>query len=546
MAFIAKIMDKLAGRSSNAETIVQSIMRGERIRNIDAIKQAAAKWYPTVENSTYLAEVEARFNYFYGSMQADMSAVLKRIFPQGYDAMKQDQLNVRLIRYLVSKRASVFASKGEAYLTKDGEALADDHPSKLAFDAMIDESMFWRMAREIDRGCTLCQRLMAKPWWDTDDEKIQLGTWDPRGVYIMIDPLKYWRVDSAFAVGFSKPGTNGIDGEVLEVWTRSPDGKIAQHYETGVDGDRTFDEDGKGLNPYTWADGSPMYPFVWFREDALTAIYHLTDHDLLATNRALNARMTDMVYGERFRAHPPGFFTRTETSSGKAPDVIKVGPDDVNFLNPGHDFKYVPTLTDTAAQLELVKTISSLEAKIDGIDARALFGEQTGGAESGIALKIREKGLDQYLADKREVYAPQMIDLLTRMTIVNDYWRDDRQIGLESNGLEIGFKFGSTQDIDEESISRTYESLISLNVFTAIDLRSKLTGENMAAAEAAVRKNKDLNKEMKNAPPPAFDGQKSPALFGAAKKTAEEQAGKEGKPVDEEDDMGKDMPGPEA
>jgi hypothetical protein len=502
MGFFAAVKNIFGSDASAAEAVVDQIMREHRLRNIQAIIEAARSWKPALEFSTYDEEIDNRVDYYLGNMQDDMADELERCFPQAHLRMEDDQLNMRFITWRTRKLARVFKKPGEVVLLdKAKNRVPSTHPSMVALKELLDESNFWYAAKDADRYATLCQRCAVKVWWDERNRRVQFAIWAPSQADVLVNPDFYWSVDDAYAVGFRRPGAGGLGHEQMEIWANLPDGQ-ALHFVTEQTKDVQINEG--DVNPFRdpaalGEDGQPLplYPFIWLQEDAINQLYHIANCDLLRANRALNMHLTDASYSQRFQGHSVLKLTSGEENRAKMPSVLAVGPDDVLVLPAGWEGDFISPDPMTEQNLAFARMIMQAQAQVDGIDPKVLAETGSGGAESGVAIKLKNMDVSEYIDDKKIVYRRQFEDLVRRACIVRDYYAEaagKTRINLYENGFTVSLNFAASDDpVDQAETIDNHIKMIGQNVATAVDLRMTIYAETREAAEAAVLKNKAYN-----------------------------------------------------
>jgi hypothetical protein len=481
---------------SYAKDLVARMLMDARKANIQAIVGYADQWRP----GNYRSDVQDRICYYSGDMRDDVTEALKKHFSNSWARVDSCQANVRLVRFVVDQRASVFSSVGQIYLVDRADnRLAEDDPVAKTFDRVLQDMQIWPTLQDIDGYTTLCQRCLVKPWWD--GRQMRISSWTPDQAHVLVDPDAYWDFDRAYGVALEIPSEEGLSGTPrLEVWAILPDdddrqstlGITTLHYYTGDDQD-SAPVDGESIIYRDPTTGAPFYPLYWMHDDLIPQIYYLDNVDMLEINRAINVMMADMRYGMRYQTHAALIVTRNDMSVPE-PATLPIGPDVAVVLPPGAQASFMSPQTNLDLAQKFVELIARLDVQVDAVNPSAVFAESSL-PQSGIALKIKSRDLERYLARKRLLYEPQVCELLRRSMIVHDAHASER-LDLDARGMQIKIQFGDTSMTDTTELAALYDRLIDIGASSPIEARQAIFGESSQQAESAVDAAKEVNADV--------------------------------------------------
>ena len=478
--------------------------------SIQAVLDIANKWRPSPQNYSFSEEMEARENYLLGSMQGDMLDVLRRRFPRRYDRIMKEQVNLQLYRAIINAKAKTFADVGEMYLADEAGNKVDG-PGAEAFADMVERGQFWAALKDADRYTQALSRAVVELTWDDRRACVVPNVWSQRLVHVAPNPMRYWSLDDAYVVAFEMPSEDGLlsTERRYKTWVKvkTDTGWESAHYLVGsqaikdADGNATrswysdtYDGNADAKTPFLdERTGEPVFPFVLWKPDLVCSLYWLGNEDALTINRMLNSALTDLNWNAHFHAHPIGSWEPTSgETTGKPPANVTFSPED--FVEGG-DWK--PVFTSPEFDPEPVRAmwdyLLRMDSALDGNSPIAMLTE--GGPESGYALKIRNLPLTEHRQNMIEVYRPHVIETMRRAIMVWNTYAPE--YGLATIEGEPCWEPGQIEPPrDEEADARVWQLKIQKNVSTAVDWRMSETGEDREMAEAAIRENAELNKEL--------------------------------------------------
>ncbi|MBW2122946.1 MAG: hypothetical protein JRH07_14055 [Deltaproteobacteria bacterium] len=472
------------------------LMRDQRKANLQELLTASANWQPSGEFFTYKNEMQARQDYYLGSMQSDMREVLKRHFPQTYTEVERDQVNLPLVKKEISDKAQVFVDSGDVVLVNDSGEIQKIE----SFEEMKRKSNIWSALKDADAYTQLQHRSMFKPWWDSRAGHARCSVWPAQLVDIVPDPFRWWDVDSAWAVLFTLPGISGINSSSYryEVWGYRDQDAVDAGMDNTVyfttDGNNDYRINDEDVNPFTDPrTGGSLYPFVWWQDDTITSLYVIGDEDLLTVNRQVNSILTDANYTIRFNSIPAWVHTMAEGGSELGVKTISPGCVIDIPAGAGLDPK-TPTLNITEIW-NYTKELMEIRALFGGLSPSAVRADSSA-PESGYALKIRNKPIREHRQNLVEIYRPYVEESVYRLCVVHNTYADDK---IPIEGLRVKWEPGEIDEIEDPmAVGNQYAAEIEANVSTAADWRAARYDETREEARKAVEKNAEENREQKS------------------------------------------------
>ena len=504
---------------------VEQVFSGEA--DIRSLVIEAEKWMPSGTWYDYIGEMATRIAYYKRSMQADMKKRLQEWFPETYKEIWKQQFNLPILADTIRRKAQVFANPGKFVLLDSAGNRIEDGRSAELFQRMIDAGQFVTAFQDLDGYTQLCSRSMMVLQWDPRNERVKPSVWTPNVTRIVPHEILHWDMDSAYVIMLQMPGGAGMDtsdkrwmiyakrwtgeewqsrhyiagsrthmepnaqGEMEPVRDKKTGSKVQDWYRIAIN-------DGDILPFSDWAhDGEPMYPMLWFQSDTDAELYKLDDEDMLTVNRHINAVLTDMMHVVHLNAWPEEVYTAPQ---GEGIDIQAVipgkrvaGPAHPEQLPPGVDKKYISPELPLEETTGVMQLLVDLDARLRGLPSTVVSEiKQTQGL-SGIALKIRDLPLTKHIEKMKEVYYPQVCELLRRAIIVHDTYADEK-IG----EYRVEWEPGDMDMIeDPDGKTRRSISLVSKDVKTPVDIYMEETGEtDRAVAHQRVIENAEINKSL--------------------------------------------------
>ena len=522
--------------------------------SIEEVKSIAAQWQPqpTDPDTSFTDEMTTRCEYINKSMQSDMLEQLKKALPKTHKQLAGMQVNLPVYRATVRSKARQFISGGEFSLVdENSERIEGDMDA--AFQDMLKRGQFWAGFNDADVLTQGLHRSVVELVWDDAKKCVKPCVWPQQLVHVIPDPDEYWSLDSAYAVAFEMPGESGwgstdrryktwvkVDGEsahyVIGKTKRVNEQDEAKRIEDAYSAEFTDGND-DAVIPYTDPDNAdaPLYPFVLWADDLLLAIYWLGDEDALTINRGVNLSFTDLYWGQRFHAHPAGYWEKQGDTTDTPPADVTISPGD---MIDGGGFKpaYLSPEYTPQPVVDTWNLMLRMEAMLDGNSAVAQITESSA-PESGYALTIRNLPLAEHRMRMVEIYRPFVEETLRRAIIVYNTYAKEAGSGLTPIVGKPVWNPGKMEaPKDPEADARLWALKISKNVATAIDWRMAETGEDHDTAKAAVEANAAANKELMQQ---GIAGEMFGARFGAAAQ-AEPEQDEDGKPIQPKDDEPED------
>lgn len=538
MSLIQKIQSYSQTTKAAIEKQIAKLMNKESRSNVDVLLEIAKSWMPGYSDYTYTQEMDNRISYYNGSMQDDMNDELERKFPQSYPDFEDDQLNVAHIKKIINEKAKVFCNQTEFYFTDKATGKPIKGDAQIALASFVKKTNYVSTMKQVDAYTQLCHRSLPKAWWDRRKGKVRLSVWPPHMTNVVPDPDRWWDIDSAYAVLLEIPGILGHNSSAIryEVWatrdheTAENTGLTTLHFITDVEGnDSQVNED--DVNPYIDPrTGNPVFPFVWMQDDNSTELYTLGHTNLLSTNRVINSTLTDLSFAMKMKAH--GVWVHTKAAGGEDLGVKTIGPNTVVDLENGADLEHVSTDLPIQETFGYVERLMQVDAMLSGLTPSAVRVDANS-PESGYALKIRNQPILSHRQNMIDIYYDNVVEFLRRALIVHNTYSEEK---IDPNcEYDIVWLPGELETVDDpEAIGRLYAAEIEANVSTPIEWRMERYGEDRETAEANVRANAELNKEIRKS------GLVMPEFaLGQPKEEEDEQAEENKVPEKEEDSTDK-------
>lgn len=520
MGFIDKMrrfIDSISGSSTAINTFFLERKdnggAGDLLALIDYVNQY--KEDPTY--GTYDNEMATRCAYLSGSMQADITELLKRQFPDTYLMYERDQINLKILRHIMLEKAQAFPETTQFKLvdrSTSGDADPGD-PQAKAFQEMIEKGLVHNAARQIDLLTQTCHRSAGKAWWDDDRGCVMLSVYPPQDVLIVPSPYKPWSPQSAPAVLFRHHqqlnSLNGV-GDVWEVWSANgADDTVAidengnplwvptTHYMT--DGNKEWSVNQLDANPFFDLGGKQIVPFEWFTDDGGTALYPLGDEDLLDINRVVNWGMTALHLNVINQAFPYPYIRYTGSGTGeKLPEGVVLSPKHLIHLPEGYEIAFAHPDLDITQPNDFYERLVKMEALLSQVGSETVTLEAKN-EESGRAIMLKQAKLNKHLSPLRNIYRSPFERMLEKMVIVRNTYRE--RAGL----VEIDLRkyrpvvvFGEIQlPSDRLAAGEAFQLEKENNVSTSVDWLMHVNKLSREEAEAKVEANKEYNSAEKKA-----------------------------------------------
>jgi hypothetical protein len=510
------------------KTFFKDLMEDDRALNIDQMVKEANKYKPNdAHGNSYDSVMLARDQYRRGDMQPDMLEVLKDRFPNTWEKVKKQQVNLKIYKRQIEDGAGAFIEEGEFYLVDDEGNKAGDEIVKEVKDAetgetkdesagvhyekdaqnfadLIKDSRLLQSLQAMDEVRGSQHRCIAKPWWDDHKGHLRLNTWPPYlyGIIPSQKPDEKYDVDRAPLVYFVRQGDDGPADQDLnyEVWGIRPEdiaesvGQATIHCILNKKGDHKINED--DANPYTDGEGenkAPMFPFVMFRDDDSTDLFVIGDGDALTVNRSVNCTLTDLMHGIKAQAFP-GFVHKKSANDPEELGVRTIGPGEVLEIANDESLEPIEVNLPIDKVWGVLEKLVEADGRLNGQAASILRQNDTHPA-SGTSLEIQNR---PQTADRKKQIGfifEDVIELLRRIIIVhNAHCEDGKEI---SEKLHPCWKPGDPKPpTDDEADQRKDKEDIALNVASAVDRRMKEFHEDRETAKKAVLANAELKKEL--------------------------------------------------
>jgi hypothetical protein len=384
---------------------------------------------------------------------------------------------------------------GEIYLRNRNtkERIEDEN-----FEELKEQSMLYGNLKNSDVVCQNTERAGFKPWFDTHKGHCQISVFPQHLVNWVVDPEFYFSTDACPAVLFELPGVDGVISTTprYEVFgIRDADAaestqKNTVHFVT--DGENDYQLNADDVNPFVDPEtDEPIYPVVWWRNDTTQSIYMIGDEDALIANRAMNRLSADMLWAIIMKAY--GVWVHTMAEGGKELGVKTLGPSQVTDLAPGATLENLATGLPVQEIWTVQQQMIAQRALMRGLPSHAVVASDNA-PESGYALTVRNRPLEEHRQDMIDIYRPYVIDSVRRLVIVHNTYQTDKQINLSD--VEIVWSPGDLSvPIDPEAQARTLAQEIEMNISTAVDGYMEKYDVDREAAEKAVQANREYNAE---------------------------------------------------
>lgn len=495
----------IAGLFEDVTSSVNAIMRRmlsiENGEDIDQAIQIARDYMPDGSNYSYEQEMSNRVDYYLGSMQSDMSEVIKRRFPDGYKDLIDEQVNLRLVRRLTLNKAKVFTDQGEVYLEgPDGKRADPDDPNEITFQEIAKKARLWSAFQQADVYTQLCHRAAVKPWFDHWRKTARMSIFPPHLVYIVPNDMHEYDADRAWVQIFTRVSADGYNSynqryEVWAIWVDEDGNYHTDHYIYDTKYGR-IKLNPNDENPFVDPENDrPIYPMVWWQDDDVAQIYMYGDEDMLTMNRMINSGLTDLNNNIHFQAFGIPVYTMDDDAVGSPPPMRPLNPRKVVDLPKGLDLEFRSPDLDIEQVSSFWQFMVKLESLIDGQSPTALRVEGREAA-SGYALEIENMPLKEHVARLRPIMVPYAEETARRLIIVHNTYAPEHGLDTVADGYTPRVEPGEIQvPVNPEEQGRVYAAEIAADVSTPVDWRMARYDETREAATASVAANTAYNKE---------------------------------------------------
>lgn len=499
----------------DAREIVAKLF-GERInpQTAEQLVAIAGGWMPQLGNGkTFTQEMSDRICYMHGSMWGDMDQVLQTRFPQTYQYIKDQQLNLNLYARIVNSKAKVFYGQGNRFYLIDEQQkeLSPGDPSQIKFNDMLKRGRWMAACKTADRYVQALTRCLVRPWWDERNACVQFSVWPQHMVYWVPCSAAYYSADDCLAVLLKMPGRGTLSSSDAryEVWAkmkfedrwRSLLIRIGSQMVSGKGDDSKPDRqwyldpiNETNENPFVDEDGEPIYPFVWWQGDGLNQLYNAGSEDALTVPRQLNAGITAMNHSLHYNSDPIGYWEPTVNApSGNPPAVAVMGPGTTidggeyrpAFAHPEYDGKQVlgiwKDIIDTAVQMDIGTSTGVVQ--------------EDAAAESGLSVQIKRQPLYEYRRDMIDIYRPYVLETLRRAIIVHNYYAETEADEIRGTPCWEPGDIVDVQDKDAEA--RQWAIKIETGAATVVDQVMHETGMDEKQALTKVVENLKLTAKLR-------------------------------------------------
>jgi hypothetical protein len=490
-------------------------MRKERLTNLTFILEQAKKWRP----DNYTVEIPRRVSYIDKDMRSDLLLILQHEFEKTWEDMKYQTVMLPIAFHIVNRKSQTFRGKGARFFLKTRsdkkEVLAED-PVSQAFADLIIDSQVKIALRRVDQVVEGCHNAAAKVWWNQNH--VRVSTFTPDKVFIAVNPRRDWDPYSAYAVAFERPGWEGLSDEPrFEIWgTRDhtvADEKDALgqkifhptlHYVMNKKRDWPINEGDKNpfVDPYS---NKPMYPFTWF-SDNTERVYTKGGDDLVELNRNTNLGLTYLNHGMSWGMIGIPVYEREPGSQSKLPATRLMSPKHALELPPDIKFRWERDNVQTEPFTTYYEMLIQYHALMNNLSPKSISISE-GLPQSGIALRIEFNNLVQYQTEKAELMRPHVIDLLTKMIVVHNYYAKAAKLDpIPLDKYEPEWEAGQldTGPVDYVELGERYKNEIEYNVSSVDDWAAALHGVDKAEARKLVEANAKRNADIKKAGRPTM------------------------------------------
>jgi hypothetical protein len=487
----------IADAKRKVSEFIDNLLVGERYKNLQDLLSESERWKPKPTNSTYHQEMTTRVNYYFGAMQSDMQEELKRRFPETYSDIEKEQLNMPLVKKTIDDKAKVFLNTGEFYLADENDERATGGEVGI-FEQLQEDCLLRASLKQADAITQLCHRSMVKPWWDPRSKKVRINIFAPHITHIVPNPLEHGNADAALAVLFELPSLEGLLGtkKRYEVWGyRDPKAAEATqqntlHFITDGQGDHKINSE--DINPFVDPnnENKPIYPFVWWKDDASTELYTTGFEDMLTPNRALNSALTDIRHGLHFQTHP--MLVHRVGEGSKEFSVTVASPNKIASIGANDTLEVLTYDLNLTEVWNFWKEVMQHSALMQGVVPSSVqIDAQT--PESGYHLKLRNMPMVDHRSHMIDIYREAVIETVRRVIIVNNFYNTDATISLEKyHVVWVPGELGEVEDPEHEG--RVYAAEKEANVSTSVDWRMARYDEDYETAKQAVLDNAEFNK----------------------------------------------------
>jgi len=501
----------------------------DRKLNIDQMIMEANKCKPSDAHGNFYDTVMLiREQYRRGDMQPDMLDVLKDRFPNTWNKVKKQQVNLRIYKRQIKDKAKCFMETGEFYLidsegNRAGEEIYEDVKDESGestgeqkkkevrnekdaqnFEKLVEKCRLLQSLQSMDEVRRSQHRCIAKPWWDDKAKHVRLNTWPPYlyGVIPSKKPDEKYDLDRAPLVYFVREGDDGPNDQNknYEVWGIRPEdiakelGQPTIHCILNKKGDHKINEE--DANPYTDEEGKPIFPFVLFRDDDSTDLFVIGDGDALTVNRAVNCALTDLMHAVKAQAFP-GFVHKKSVNDPQELGVRTIGPGEVLEIANDESLEPIEVNMPIDQVWQVLEKLVEADGRLDG-QASSILRQNDTAPASGTSLEIQNRPQTEDRTEQIGFIHEDVEELMRRLIIVHNAHCDaGEEISLD---LTPCWKPGDPKiPTDDEADQRKDTADINLNVMSVVDRRMKEFHEDRETATAAVKNNAKLKKELAQA-----------------------------------------------
>ncbi len=356
--------------------------------------------------SEWRRDMDTRRDYYEGNQEADLTAAMSTVdFPKTHRNIRKVVWN--FTRKVIDATAKVYWQPPARTLTAaDGGELSTEDASVLTWADLGKRGSLDNVSRMVNRWTRL---YMAEGVWTQYDATSDALRWvsvAPQDIHVVQNPDAPGDIGRAELVVIPLDGCNTTTTETatesLQWVALTQDESIPFWGRVTDSGAFIVDKWGEATPQLAGRIPVTMY-FDRFNEGQLLPEGNT---DLTATNLVINLVMTNLYHLQKMQAHGQPVLN----SMFNYPAGFKAGPEEVvQIKDPNGSFRYETPGAQLPAVKDIVEYLMKSAATLNNLSPGAFSTEVN--QLSGIAKKIEELPLIQFVAEQQSLYAAYETDL---------------------------------------------------------------------------------------------------------------------------------------
>ncbi len=424
----------------------------------------------------YRQRVLRLLDYYKGNQLSYLSQEMNKQFAD--PTMLKMQMSIsNIVRFITDSLAGTFK---HGLLVES--ANVNDQP---IWDDMLDHVQMDAFVKSLEQNLFLCKTCFVKVGYYTDDAKIGLSLITPEYVNVIQNEHNSNKIDAIVYPRFIKR----LDANLMPIgefnyWTNS-DYRIVNENQITLPNK----ENPENVNPYG------IIPVVTFREKVPTDsdFFQFPGEELVVSQDALNIKLTSLNQLIKYQSFAQPVLTNPAVDM-KGNVTVAIDPSKPIVIvdskeSPGK-FEYItPNAPISAVQDAIDKEYSRIFSFF-GLNPSDFV--RTGDAKSAEAMREGSARVEEYRANIRQVFIPQIIELLNTMRIVWNVHNPDKQLSADDVVVKIQQSRVSYQSIDDQikDIDWRLNNNFMTNADALLLLEDDLTKDE---AIALYERNKEIN-----------------------------------------------------